>query len=381
MSSPARAVIIGPAFPLRGGIADFNEALSLALSGAGIQNIIFSFYYQYPGILFPGSSQQRKGVADPGLEIRSTLSSINPVSWHRTVKEIISYRPDFVIVRYWIPFMAPSLGTVCRKIRKSGIPVIAITDNIIPHERRPGDSVLTGYFCGGVNAFVAMSRKVMEETARFAPGAIRAFLPHPVYSIFGPSIGKAEARARLGLESDKRILLFFGFIRAYKGLDLLLEAMAEKRLENLDICLVVAGEFYENREKYLKIISDNNLDTKILLRSDYIPQDEVAAYFCAADMVVQPYKHATQSGITQIAYHFGRPMLVTDVGGLGEIVPEGKAGYVTSPDAASIATAIEDFYRNNREEEFSSYVLSEKGKFSWETFVNGILSLYEKIIA
>ncbi len=374
-----KVVIIGPAHPLRGGIADFNEALAKAFQDEGTEVSIYSFCYQYPSFLFPGTSQFTKDAEPAHLNIRSTIHSLNPISWKKTASKIIQEKPDLVLVRYWLPFMAPALGTICRILRRKGFSVIAITDNVLPHEKRPGDKQLTNYFLRSCKGFVAMSRSVMEDVKRFIPNASAVFLPHPIYNIFGEIVSKDSARKKLGIELNEKVILFFGFIRAYKGLDLLFDAMADTRLKDLNVKLIVAGEFYEDQKKYFDQIDRLDIRERVLFHTAYIPKEEVKYYFCASDMVVQPYRDATQSGITQIAYHFEKPMLVTNVGGLPEIVSDGLIGYVTETNAKSIADGIFEFYSLNKEVEFSRNVKSEKERFTWATFIRGIKKLYESI--
>ena len=267
--------------------------------------------------------------------------------------------------------MAPALGTVARLLARNGhTRVVAITDNVIPHEKRPGDGPLTRYFLSACHGFVTMSRAVLGDLQRLGFGAKPArYRPHPLYDNFGPAKPKNEALAALGLDAGFGYLLFFGFIRAYKGLDVLLEAWADPRLAALPVKLVIAGEFYEDAAPYEAIISKYNLENRLVRATHFIADDAVADYFSAADMVVQPYKHATQSGVSQVAYHFGRPMLVTDVGGLAELVPHGVVGYVVPPTAAAIADALVDFYAAGREVEFAAGVRAEARKFSWEVLV------------
>ncbi len=376
-----KIVIIGPAFPLRGGIADFNEALSKAFTANGDQVSIYSFYFQYPKFLFPGKSQVTAGDPPEQLTIRTTVSSVNPLSWWKTAQLIRAEKPDLVLVRYWLPFMAPALGTVCRLIRKRKIPVIAITDNVIPHESRIGDNAFTTYFVKSCDGFITMSRAVLDDLKKFTATDRKVFLPHPIYSIFGKIKSKAEARKNLNFNQERKIILFFGFIRAYKGLDLLIEAMADTRIRQHKVQLIVAGEFYEDAKPYFEKVKALDLESDIIFKQEFIPKEKVADYFCAADLIVQPYKHATQSGITQIAYHFERPMLVTNVGGLAEIVFDRKTGYVTDTNATSIADAIDDFYSANKEAELSKNVRIESVRFSWEAFIEGIKSLYQKVIS
>ncbi len=374
-----KAVIVGPAFPLRGGIADFNEALALAFQEVQIETSIYSFYFQYPKFLFPGTNQNAEGSSNAALKIRSTISSVNPLSWINTAEKITAEKPDFVIIRYWLPFMAPALGTIAKLLRRKKIHVIAITDNVIPHEKRPGDSMFTGYFVRNCDAFVTMSKSVLNDLSKFTSNTKKKFIPHPVYNIFGLPISKSESRKKLSIKEDEKLILFFGFIRSYKGLDLLIEAMSDPILKDLNVKLLIAGEFYEDRKPYLDKIASIENGNRFILHTEFIGKESVKDYFCAADLVVQPYKSATQSGITQIAYYFGRPMLVTNVGGLAEIVADGRVGYVTERTAEAISKAIADFYINHRENEFAKNVLADRENFSWKTFTNGIIQLNDEI--
>ena len=339
---------------------------------AGIDASIVSFYMQYPKLLFPGKSQITNAEPPSGMTIKSLISSVNPLSWFRTAYYIINKRPGFIVIRYWLPFMAPALSTIARRCRKAGIRVIAITDNIIPHEKRPGDKMLTKYFVNSCDAFIAMSRSVADELRDFTSKPV-TFTPHPVYDIFGTAITKEEARNRIGIPVGEKVILFFGFIRPYKGLDLLLSSMADEKVRALKIKLIVAGEFYGDEEKYKGIVQSLNLGNNVIFHSAFIPKEEVKNFFCAADVVVQPYRNATQSGITQIAYHFERPMIVTNVGGLPEIVPDGRVGYVVNVDEKEIANAIFNFYSQNKEEQFSLNTQSEKERFTWGGFVRSLL--------
>ncbi len=371
-----KIALVGPAHPLRGGIADFNQALARSLDAVGHRVTLFSFYLQYPGILFPGKSQVTQGELPAGLDIRSTISSVNPISWYSTAQQIAAISPDLVIIRYWLPFMAPALGTIARQLRKKGIPILAITDNVLPHEKRLGDELLTSYFVKSCDGFITMSRAVLKDLEKFTKTNKKIFLPHPVYDIFGEVVSKASARQQLKLKESDRYILFFGFIRHYKGLDLLIEAMADTRLRGFNVKLLVAGEFYEDEKPYRDQIQRLGLQDVVRIDASFIDRNMIKYYFCAADMIVQPYRTATQSGITQIAYHFGRPMLVTDVGGLSEIVDHEKNGYVVPVDAAAIAEAIVDFYQNDREVSLARGVLDARARFSWNSFVESLTDFY-----
>lgn len=374
-----KIAIVGPAYPLRGGIANFNEAFAKALQDEGHQVRLFSFSLQYPNFLFPGKTQYDEGPAPADLDIFTGINSIQPTTWGKTAKQIRSFAPDFVVIRYWLPFMGPALGTIAKKLKRSGFPVIAITDNVIPHESRPGDRAFTKYFVKHCDGFIAMSRSVLSDLEQFTSNAHKRFLPHPLYNIFGEALTKHEARQLLGWNSDERIVLFFGLVRKYKGLDLLIEAFADQRVRATGAKLVVAGEFYDDETEYRNQISRLKLEDQVIIHNQYIASEEVKQYFCACDITAQTYRTATQSGVTQIAYHFERPMLVTDVGGLAEIVPHGKVGYSTPVDVQAIADSLVDFYTNDREDAFVLNVKEEKKRFEWSAFVQGTLELYQSL--
>lgn len=374
-----KVIILGPAYPLRGGIANFNEALYRAMEDGGIDVEIVSFSLQYPSLLFPGKSQKESDTRkDPGLRIRSLVNSINPLTWWKTARYINRQQPDYIVVRFWLPFMAMSLGSILRLIHKP-IQIIALVDNAIPHEKRPGDAFLTRYFMKRPHAFIAMSRAVLEDLKTLTRSPHLKFLPHPVYDIYGSAVEKNVAREKLKLNQNDRLMLFFGFVRKYKGLDLLLEALSDERLKEMNVKLMVAGEFYDDRAPYFEKIEQLDLTDRVIVRDHFIPASEIAHYFCAADMVTQTYLSATQSGVTQIAYHFGRPMLVTDVGGLAEIVPDGEVGYVTEVNPKSVADAVVDFYRHDRESALSQNVRLKAGEFSWKSMVNAMEELYNTL--
>ena len=372
-----KVIIIGPAFPLRGGIANFNNLLAKAYQDLGHEVVVYSFSLQYPSFLFPGTSQYENGDA-PNINIKTCINSINPINWFKAAKNISSEKADYVVVRYWLPFMAPCLGVISRLIRGK-TKVIAITDNVIPHEKRIGDHLLTSFFVNSCDGFICLSKSVLSDLNKFTSSIHKKFFPHPIYNTFGNKISKKKARQNLQLTKNGKYLLFFGFVREYKGLDLLLNALADKRLKKLGIKLIVAGEFYENKSKYLNLVKSLAIEDSVILKSSFISADEVKNYFCAADLITQTYRTATQSGITQIAYHFDRPMLVTDVGGLSEIVPHLKVGYVTKKDSLDIANCIYDFYNNDREDKFSENVQKEKIRFSWDKFILNTNELVDTI--
>lgn len=375
-----KITILGPAHPFRGGIAALNERLAQQLVTEGHEVNIISFTVQYPSFLFPGKTQFSDYQVNFPFPITRELNSVNPLSWLKVGQNIKKARPDLLIVRFWIPFMGMSLGTVCRIVRKNQhTKIISVADNIIPHEKRPGDNLLCNYFINSIDGFVTMSESVLTDLKKFHYKKPRILTPHPIYDHYGDVESREIALQKLSLSADYRYILFFGFIRDYKGLDLLLQAFANQYFRENKIKLIVAGEFYTDAAAYTEIISKNNIEDQVVLRTNYISNSEVPNYFNGADIVAQPYKSATQSGVTQIGYHFNKPMLVTNVGGLPEIVPHHKVGYVVEPDPEEIALALIDFFQHNRLEKFTTNIIVEKQRFSWEKMTGNLLSLAEMI--
>ncbi len=373
-------VILSPAHPLRGGIAAVSERLALALQEDGYQVTIYSFSLQYPDFLFPGKTQYASGPPPKKLNIKTVVNSINPVNWIKVGLELKRLQPDIIISRYWLPFMGPSLGTIL-KIAKSNrhTKVLALVDNAIPHEKRPGDTWFTRYFVSACHGFVVMSKSVGEDIQQFTETKPILFNPHPLYDNYGPLIDKGSARRKLKLQPDEKYLLFFGFIRDYKGLDILLRAMADQRVQALNIKLIIAGEYYGKQAFYESLMEELNITDRIVAHTEFIPNDSVKYYFGAADLVVQPYRSATQSGISQLAYHFEKPMVVTRVGGLPEIVPDGKVGFVTDISAEAIVNAIIKFYQDQLESIFIKNIQQRKPLFSWKKMVETIEELAEAV--
>ncbi len=381
MQNKYKIFVVGPAYPLRGGLATFDELFCRSLNDLGHDAQIISYSLQYPNFLFPGSTQfDTSGNIPKGIKIHTLINSINPFNWFKVANFIKKEKPDFVVVRFWIPFMGPALGTICKSIRKKGIRVIAITDNVIPHEKRGGDKSFTKYFIKSCNGFVAMSKAVLKDLDKFTTSIHKKFLLHPLYTSFGEKFDKREARKKLNLNSEEKTVLFFGLIREYKGLDLLLEAMSDMRIKEMKIKLLVAGEFYEDKKAYTNIIEKNNLQDNVVLYDAFIPNDEVKNYFSAADLLALPYRNATQSGVTQVAFHFEKPVIVTNVGGLSEIIPHNKCGYVVESNPKAISDAIIDYFLNSREDEMSEAMKEEKKKYDWSIFSNEIVNLYVEII-
>lgn len=373
-------VIIGPAYPLRGGLATYNERLAQAIQEAGDAAEIVTFSLQYPDFLFPGQTQYSSESAPTGIKIKILINSVNPLSWVRTGLYLKKRRPDIIIFRFWLPFMGPAFGTIARLVRQNNhTRILAITDNVIPHEKRVGDVPFTKYFLSACQGFVTMSRAVLADLERLQPRKPKVYHPHPLYDNFGPAEPKEVAIQALHLDPKYRYVLFFGFIRAYKGLDLLLQAFADERLRALPVKLIIAGEYYEDAAPYEALIKKYSLEERLVRATEFIPNSQVVHYFCAADLIVQPYKNATQSGVSQIAYHFNKPMLVTDVGGLAELIPDGKVGYVIAAEPRAIADALVDFYKHQREAEFTAQLPELKKQFSWESMVKTIKQVAQQL--
>jgi len=372
-----KIIILGTAHPYRGGIAAFNERLAWQFLNEGHDVEVFTFTLQYPNFLFPGKTQYSDESSPKGFSILRKINSINPLNWIKTGKKISSKMPDIVIIPYWISFLAPCLGTIASQIKKNKhTRIVGLVHNMIPHEPSLLDKIFPKCYVKNVDVFVSLSESVLTDINIFdKKNKPKTFSPHPIYDHYGNSLQKNEAKRILNLEESFHYALFFGFIRSYKGLDLLLEAFAVDRIQKKPLKLIVAGEFYEDEKPYLEIIRKNNLDAKVLLFNNFIPDNKVNLFFSACDLVVQPYKTATQSGVTQIAYHFEKPMIVTNVGGLSEIVPHGKCGYVVESNANAIAYAIEDFYNNNRENVFIGHCKTEKKKYDWGRMTDTILKI------
>jgi D-inositol-3-phosphate glycosyltransferase len=370
-------IIIGTAYPFRGGgMSTYNERLARAFKQRGDKVTIYTFSLQYPGFLFPGKTQYSADPPPSDLRIKVKINSVNPFNWIKVGLEIKKLNADIIIIRYWMPFMAPCLGTLARIIRRNKYSkVVAITDNIIPHEKMPGSTLLSRFFVKSCDGFIAMSRAVLADLDKFDKIKPRLFSPHPLYDNFGAVIAKTLAKKHLGLVEKTKYILFFGFIREYKGLDLLIKAFADERFRKLPVKLLIAGEFYIDGKPYLELIDRLGLKEEIVLRTEFIENYEIVNYFCASDIVAQPYKDATQSGVTQIAYHFEKPMLTTNVGGLSEMVPDGKVGYVVAPDVNEISEALLRFFYENKEAEFSANAAIEKKRFSWEILLERIDSV------
>ena len=377
-SDTMKITILGPAHPYRGGLASIMEIMARTFQRRGDEVDIKTFTLQYPSLLFPGESQTVATPPPADLRICRCVNTMNPLNWVRVGRRIRRERPDFVLMKYWTPFMAPCFGTIARIARGNGhTKVLCQIDNVEPHEHHLTDKPFNRYYLHSVDGFVYMSEQVHSELRAYSD-APALFSPHPLFENFGERVERSEACVRLGLDPANRYVLFFGLIRDYKGLDLLLDAWAQLRRAGRTEGrrLIVAGEFYTAREPYLNRIADNGLQDEVLLHDRFIPDDDVKYYFSAADFVVQPYKTATQSGVTQIAYQFCVPMVVTKVGGLAEIVPDGRVGYVCEPTPEGVAGAIERMYEGDTLQRFRENCVEERRRFSWEEMCSRITELY-----
>jgi glycosyltransferase involved in cell wall biosynthesis len=371
-----RIVIVGTSYPMRGGIAHYVALLYRKLVERGHTVKIISFTRQYPSLFFPGKTQQDHSKEVDSVPNEPVLDSINPISWLKTFKRIRDFGAEAVVFKYWMPFFAPSYACVALLGKVfGGSRTLFVCDNIVPHEHRPGDTLLTRIVLSIIDAFIVQSDVVLSDLLTFKPRAQYALVPHPVYETFKADLTRDEARRRLGLGREDKVALFFGYVRRYKGLSVLFDAfglLAERK----DTKLLVVGEFYEPEKPYTDQIARLGIQEQVMVVNEYVPNEDVGIYFVAADVVVLPYITATQSGILQIAYNFDRPVVVADVGGLAESVDEGRTGYVVAPGDPHVwASALERFFQESKETDFSANVASYKQRFSWDQLAEAIESL------
>jgi glycosyltransferase involved in cell wall biosynthesis len=379
-----KIVILGTAYPYRGGLATFNERLARQFLSEGHEVEVWTFTLQYPSFLFPGKTQYSSEQAPNDLLIRRVLNSCNPFNWIRVGHQLRKAAPDMLICCYWMAFFASAYGLISRIARRNGkTKAIALVHNMMPHEPSILDKLFAPYFVKSQNGFVALSESVVKDIEKIELSIVnsqlsikpKAFSPHPIYDHYGERMTKEEACKALGLAPKKNYMLFFGLVRAYKGLDLLLDAFAQIKDQLPSLQLIIAGEFYEDEEKYRAQITANGLDERVILRNEFIPDADLRKYFGAADLIVQPYKSATQSGVTQVAFHFEKPMLVTNVGGLGEIVHDHQMGYACAPTADAIAEDVLDYFTNNRQAAYTAYLQKEKTKYAWSKMTEAFIKI------
>lgn len=365
--------ILGPAHPYRGGLASIMETMARIFSKRGDEVSVYTFTVQYPSFLFPGKSQTVDTPPPADLDIRRLVNTVNPFNWIRVGLRLRREAPDFILFKYWTPFMAPCFGTIARLARRNGhTKAICQIDNVEPHEHHIIDRPFNRYFLRSVDGFVYMSEQVHGELRNYT-SAPALFSPHPMFENFGKAVGRDAACERLGIDASSRYMLFFGLIRDYKGLDILLEAW--RRIEDRNLKLIVAGEFYASREKYMPLIEA--LGDRVVLHDRFVADEDVKYYFSVADAVILPYKSATQSGVTQVAYNFRLPMIVSNVGGLAEIVPDDKVGYVVEPAADAVADAVGRICRDGNLDRFRRNIGEERKRFSWEEMCDRLTEVYD----
>jgi glycosyltransferase involved in cell wall biosynthesis len=365
-------------YPFRGGIAQFNARLFREFEQSH-QIQAYTFTRQYPDILFPGSSQMVTDQDSPDkIPACRILDTINPITYWSAANKIKAYKPDILLSKFWMPFFGSSLGQVARILKNKGVRNISILDNVKPHEKRPGDDWLINFYLKHNHGFIAMSEAVVADLLEYKPDAKYKLVQHPLYDHFPQRIERKAACEKLNIDPERKILLFFGFIRDYKGLDLLIEALGNLPEEYL---LLVAGEVYGDFSKYDNMIREKGLYGKVKLNVRYISDDEVPAFFSAADVCVLPYKTATQSGIVGISYHYGLPVIATNVGGLSEMIsPFGTGIMVSYLEHQLISAAITDYFNMNLRDTFEMNIGKYKQIASWENLANEIIDLHNEML-
>lgn len=372
-----RIRFVGALPPYRGGISHFTQRTALGMRERGHEVEGITFSRQYPSFLFPGKSQVAPVEGD---ELRASrwIDTLNPWSWWQCARRLREDAPDAVVFNYWMPFFAPAYGSIARGIASRVPARLCIAHNAIPHESRPGDRALTRWFLRSCDAFLALSREVEADLRELgAPGPV-VYSPHPIYDVFGEGVDRSVARQELGIDPQAPVVLFFGYVRPYKGLDVLLDAFHLARQTRPDLKLMVVGEFYAGETETRAKLRELGLEDGVRLVADYVPNEQVPLWFSACDVVAQPYLSATQSGVAQVAYQFERPVILTDVGGLAEIVPHERAGFVVPPrDPEALAAALVRFFEEDWAERLTAGVREERRRFAWEPFFERVEELVE----
>lgn len=374
-----KIAILSPFHPFRGGIAQFNARLYTELAKKN-EVKAFSFTTLYPGFLFPGKSQF-VSEQDPAIAIENErlLNSINPFSYIRTAKQINKYQPDILFIPYWISFLAPAFGSIVRLIKKD-IKVIVLVHNAIPHEKRFFDSAFAKFFFRKCDSFITLSELVKRDLLQLIPDANILINPHPVYDHYKERINKSEACRELNIKPDKKNLLFFGLIREYKGLDILIKAMS---FLDESYQLIIAGESYDDFNKYQSLIDQSPLKENITVKNQYIPDDMVTLLFSASDALILPYRSATQSGVLLLAYQMETPVITTNVGTLGDTISTAKTGIVVNEaDPESIANGIKSYFiSESAQSDYLNHIKEEKKRLSWKSFTDSLQTFFEQRIS
>ena len=374
-------VLLGTAYPFRGGLATFNERLARQLQAEGHTVEVITFTLQYPSFLFPGKTQYSTEKAPTDLHISQQVHSCNPLNWIKVGRHICQMQPDLLITCYWMAFFAPCYSIVERLAKRNGkTRTIALVHNMIPHEPSILDKLFAPFYVRSTDGFVALSESVVQDIDHLDQNnKPKTSYPHPIYDHYGEQMSKEEACQALNLNPENQYMLFFGLVRAYKGLDLLLDAFGKVKDQLPNLQLIIAGEFYEDEDKYRAQIANNGLTNRVIIKNEFIADADLRKYFGAADLIVQPYKSATQSGVTQVAFHFEKPMLVTNVGGLGEIVHDHKMGYAVEPNAEAIAQALTDYYTHDRQADYTEYLILQKENYSWAKLADTFYTIHKQL--
>ena len=377
-----KIIIIGPAYPYRGSLSELNEKIAAEYVRRGDEVMVFTFTLQYPAILFPGKTQYSTDAQSFDLNIVRNINSINPYNWVYVGDKIGKLHPDFVVFSYWMPFFAPCFAIMAKRIHKHGnIRVVGLVHNFISHESSLFDRLLTPCFVKAMDGFITLSEYVCNQVHDFVKDEKPVLVaPVPSENSFGEKVSKTTALKKLNLDENFNYLLFFGFIRHYKGLDMLIDTLADIRLQKYHVKLLVAGEFYEDKQQYIDRINRLQLSERIIIIDKFIANDDIKYYFSAVDALVLPYRSATQSGLTEKAYNYDTPMIATNVGALSESVIDGKVGYVVDPNVEAITNGLLQFYEEAKYEYFVENIKIEKHKRTWLNFnntINEVVSLID----
>ena len=375
----ARIAMVGPLAPWRGGLAQYLALLGEALMPhADVMGVTFT--RQYPDFLFPGKSQLDPAADPPGFRTDAMLDSIGPWSWRRVAAHLERFAPGIVILKWWMPFFGPAFASAVGPLRARGTRVILVCDNLGPHEKRPFDDAFSRWMMRNSDGYLVMSDAVERDLDRMKPGAPRRRVAHPLYAQFDRGrYDRASARAKLGIEADSEVVLFFGYVRRYKGLDTLLQAWPAVRARRARATLLVAGEFYEDAAPYRELAQKAGGEPHVRLLERYLPDDEVEAAFKASDVVVLPYRSATQSGVTHVAYALGVPVITTDVGGLAETVTPATGLVVPPEQPEAIAQAIVRFFAEDLGPALRGGVAQVQQEHSWEVLARSTLDLADEL--
>lgn len=373
-----KIAMIGPVHPYKGGIAHYTDLLCRALREDGNEVQLYSFKFQYPKLLYKKPQKDMKSSGFGTNDADFCIHTLNPFNWIKVAGRIKKQKPELIILQWWHPYFAPCFWSICKLLRREKI--LFVCHNVFPHERFPLDRLLTKWTLGCGRYFITQSKMDARDLLSVKHDAVYRVTPHPTYGMFcRQGMSMQKAREQLQIDQGQRVLLFFGFVRKYKGLQYLLEAMKLLKERDFKVQLWVVGDFGEDKDEYVEQIRTFEIGDQVQMVEGYVPNDEVEKYFAASDLVVLPYLSATQSGIVQIAFGFEKPVLVTEVGGLPDVVTNGKTGYVVEPRSAEmIAEAIMDYYINNRREAFVSQIEKEKDRFSWKTFVDTLMEMVRR---